>query len=114
MSESKHTPGERIVDEWVEGSGSDGVFVARVRAAEVTVARFECSAFDPEAIEATRADAHMDAAAPEMLEALQERIGVDDDLLRRGSMPSDERERRLAAADAKMRAATAKATGGES
>ncbi len=51
-------------------------------------------------------------AAPDMLEALEEYVGINDDLVKRGSMPAEEADRRREVAWSKMRGAIAKARSG--
>jgi hypothetical protein len=68
--ETKFTQGERKVTEYT----TRGTFHISVTAGDVTVAHMECPADDAEAVAATRADAALDAAAPEMYEALREAV----------------------------------------
>jgi hypothetical protein len=72
MSEQgKWTQGPRRVVEWTDNVG---LFHAKVRAGDVEVADFVCGAHDEEAMAATRADAYLDLAAPEMYVALRHHL----------------------------------------
>ncbi|HEU4525360.1 MAG TPA: hypothetical protein VFR62_10065 [Gemmatimonadales bacterium] len=90
-NEPKFTPGERTITEWTtRGSASSAWTVhVRVTAGEVTVCTMECPADDAEAVEATRADARLDAAAPKMYEALQRALPMLEQLRLPGPAMSD-------------------------
>lgn len=69
MSESKHTPGPRTIRERPLHPGP-GICIEVFGQGGVCVATMIYRGDDAEGIEATRTDAQLDAAAPEMLEAL--------------------------------------------
>lgn len=115
-TKTKWTPGTlRIVDLRHQKNGQIRLVIDEGIAGGDHIANVMAKRWRPETGTAASPDAlawaNLLHAAPEMADAIREHLSIAEDMRRRGSMPSDEHDRRRWAATAKLEAALAKAEG---